>query len=216
MSKININTKCKKCRREGKKLFLKGERCYSAKCAIIKRNYPPGIHGLKAKAKRKKSLSGYGLQLREKQIAKRIYDLGEKQFTNYFKKAIRQKGDTSENLLQLLELRLDNIIFRAGFVTSRKLARQLVSHGYFQVNNKNINIPSYNLKVNDKITFKPTKLNKKVLNTIKESLKEKRNGAPSWLNLDKDNLSITVLAKPSFKETEQVFDIKMIVEFYSK
>ncbi|MFH0819819.1 MAG: 30S ribosomal protein S4 [bacterium] len=210
------NAKCKKCRREGKKLFLKGERCFSAKCAIVKRNYPPGIHGTKARTKSKRGLSAYGQQLREKQVAKKVYNLNEKQFANYFKKAIRQKGDTGENLLQFLELRLDNVIYRVGLVSSRKLARQLVSHGYFQVNGKNINIPSYNLKTNDKITIKPAKINKKILDNIKESIKEKKDNFSSWLNLDKDSFAITILAKPNFKEVERLFDIKMIVEFYSK
>jgi small subunit ribosomal protein S4 len=217
MSKID--KQCKKCRREGKKLFLKGERCFSAKCAVVKRNYPPGIQGIKTTAKSKRSkraLSGYGAQLREKQITKRIYHLREKQFTNYFQKAMEQKGDTGENLLQLLELRLDNVIFRAGLASSRKLARQLVSHGHFQISNKNINIPSYHLKAGDQIIFKSTKLGKKIFTNIKETLKEKKNKLPSWLEINKDSLAVTVLAKPTLAETEQIFDIKMIVEFYSK
>lgn len=209
------NAKCKKCRREGKKLFLKGERCFNAKCAIVKRNYPPGIHGIKTRTKSKRNLSAYGLQLREKQIAKKFYNLDEKQFANYFNKAIGQKGDTGENLLRLLELRFDNVIYRAGLVSSRKLARQLVNHGYFQVNGRNINVPSYNLKTNDKITVKSTKISKKILENIKNSIKEKKDGL-SWLNLDKDNFVVTVLANPNLKETEYLFNIKMIVEFYSK
>ena len=147
----NLNPKCRQCRRIGEKLFLKGDRCVSTKCALIKKNYPPGIHG--AKQTRAKS-SEYGKQLREKQKAKRIYGILEKQFRNYFKKAANKKKETGEILLKILEMRLDNVIYRVGLAKSRNKARQLVSHGHFLINNKKVNIPSYEVNIKDVIKIK--------------------------------------------------------------
>ena len=145
----DLNAKCKQCRREGVKLFIKGERCNSSKCAMVKRNYIPGIHGIKLG--RGGRLTGYGIQLREKQKAKRMYRILEKQFRNYFDKAIHKTGETGDNLFNLLETRLDNVIYKAGFGNSRDAARQLISHYHFLVNGKKVNIPSFQVKVKDKI-----------------------------------------------------------------
>lgn len=206
----SLDPKCKQCRREGIKLFLKGEKCFSAKCPMIKRNYPPGVHGPKG---RRRSTE-YGTQLREKQKAKKIYGILERQFRNYYLKAIRQKGDTGEIIQQLLETRLDNVIYKAGFAQSRKQARQMVNHGLFLVNDKKVNIPSFQLKPKDEITIKPQKTKAKIFADLDKKL-EKYN-VPSWLNLDLKAKKIKVLNKPKQEELEQTFNPRLIVEFYSK
>ncbi|MBU0649187.1 30S ribosomal protein S4 [Patescibacteria group bacterium] len=209
MSKY-IGSKCKLCRREGEKLFLKGERCFSAKCAIVKRNFPPGMHG----AKRKARLTGYGIQLREKQKAKRLYGLLERQFRKYFETARKKKGSTSEVLVKLLEMRFDNVIYRLGFATSRSKARQMIGHGLFTINGRKVNIPSYNVRPNDIIKIKENKAGKKIFENLKDKLK--KHETPSWLLLDAKKLEAKVLSGPAGDELKQIFDSKLIVEFYSR
>ncbi|HHU90195.1 MAG TPA: 30S ribosomal protein S4 [Clostridiaceae bacterium] len=200
---------CKLCRREGQKLFLKGERCYTNKCAIGRRPYAPGQHG----AQRKK-LSEYGIQLREKQKAKRFYGLLESQFRKYFEIANRKKGVTGENLLQLLETRLDNVVYRLGFGTTRAEARQLVTHGHFNVNGKKVNIPSYIVKVGD--TIEVSEKSKKSVR-FKEILDI--TGAkvvPKWLEVDQENLNGKVVALPEREDIDLNVQEHLIVELYSK
>lgn len=206
----STDPKCKQCRREGIKLFLKGEKCFSVKCPMIKRNYPPGIHGQKG---RRRSTE-YGTQLREKQKAKRIYGILERQFRNYYLKAIRQKGDTGEIIQQLLETRLDNVVYKAGFAQSHKQARQMVNHGLFSVNNKKVNIPSFQLKPKDEIAIKPQRAEAKIFADLDKKL-EKQN-IPAWLSLDLKAKKIKVLNKPKQGELEQTFNPRLIVEFYSR
>jgi small subunit ribosomal protein S4 len=199
---------CRLCRREGQKLFLKGERCYSTKCAIEKRNYVPGQHGQGRRSK----ITEYGLQLREKQKAKRFYGVLEAQFRNYFDKAAKTKGLTGENLLVLLETRMDNVVFRMGFASSRKEARQLVTHNHFVVNGKKQNIPSYQLKAGDVIKVKEK-------STASPKFKEIRDMAistPSWITVDTDKLEGKVLAAPRRDEIDTPIAEHLIVELYSK
>lgn len=200
---------CKLCRREGQKLFLKGERCYGNKCAISRRAYAPGQHG----AQRKK-LSEYGLQLREKQKAKRFYGLLESQFRKYFEMASRKKGVTGELLLQILETRLDNVVYRMGFATTRAEARQLVTHGHFEVNGKRVNIPSYLVKVNDAISVSE-KSRKSV--RFKEILDVTGSKVvPKWLEVDQENLTGKVVALPTREDIDLQVQEHLIVELYSK
>ncbi|MBT4722723.1 30S ribosomal protein S4 [Candidatus Falkowbacteria bacterium] len=205
--------KCKQCRRAAQKLFLKGERCNSSKCAMVKRNYIPGIHGPKF-GSRGVRLTDYGTQLREKQKAKKSYRLLEKQFRNYYDKAIKQEGETGETFYKMLESRLDNVVFRSGFVSSKNLARQSVNHGHFQVNGKKVDIPSYQLKVNDKITIKKSSLTNKIFEGLGERLKNV--DTPNWINIDGKELSITIVGAPDVKEAGPVFDLKAIIEYYSR
>jgi len=205
-----LNAKCKQCRREGEKLFLRGDRCSSAKCAIIRRNYAPGVHGQKMTRR----MTGYGVQLREKQKAKRLYGVLETQFRNYFQKAKKTKGDTSENLVKNLETRLDNVIYRLGYARSRSMARQMVSHGMFTVNDKKVNIPSFSVRPNDIIKIKENKASKKVFENLKDKLK--KHETPSWLSIDASKLEGKVLSTPEGDELKQIFDPKLIVEFYSR
>jgi small subunit ribosomal protein S4 len=206
----NLNPQCKQCRREGDKLFLRGERCLSSKCAIVKRNFPPGMHAPKGKPK----LSGYGMQLREKQKAKKIYGLLERQFSNYYKKATKKEGNTAEIFMQLLETRMDNVVFRAGFASSRQLARQLVNHGHFQVNGKRCDIPSCQLKAGEKITVKNSALKKKYWQELLKTIENKE--APGWLVVDKKGLSITVKALPMQQDLKQSIAMNLIIEYYSR
>lgn len=206
----NLNNKCKQCRREGQKLFLKGERCNSSKCAMVKRNFPPGVHGIKGYPR----LTDYGVQLREKQKAKKIYRLMEKQFKNYFLKASKTKDNTENILLQLLEMRLDNVIFRANFVKSRNLARQLISHGHFLINNKKVNIPSCQVKVGDIISLKEKSQALKTFSNLKEQLKKTE--PVSWLTIDPAKFEIKITDKPKLEEAKGEFDPKLIIEFYSR
>lgn len=200
--------KCSLCRREGKKLFLKGEKCLSPKCPLVRRSYPPGQHG---QVPRK--LSDYGKQLREKQKAKRIYGLSEAQFKNYYKKAASASGDTGELLLSFLERRLDNTIFRLGLATSRREARQLISHGHFLVNKKNVNIPSYLLKSKDEIEIADKSEDLQIFKERKKSLKDIV--IPAWLKLDKE-MSGSLLHLPQKEEIETEIDPAQIIEFYSR
>ena len=208
----SLDPKCKQCRREGTKMFLKGERCSSSKCALVKRNYVPGTHG--PKLGRGSRLTGFGQQLREKQKAKRTYRLLETQFVNYFDKAKNQAGDTGDNFLKLLEMRLDNTVYRAGFVGSRNLSRQLISHGHFLVNGKKVTIPSFQVKVKDKITLKPKTLKTEAFATLSERLKGKE--FVDWLAVDAKEVTATVIDKPSLAKNQPGFDVKIITEFYSR
>ncbi len=198
---------CRLCRREGQKLFLKGERCYCAKCALEKRNYAPGQHG-----QNRKKMSDYGLQLREKQKAKRFYGLQETQFRNLFDKAARKKGITGENLLILLESRLDNVVFRLGFASSRKEARQLVTHGHFTVNGKKVDIPSYEVKAGDVIKIKEKSTNSPKFKEIKDM----SISVPSWVSVDVEKLEGKVLALPKREDIDTPIAEHLIVELYSK
>ncbi|WP_027399946.1 30S ribosomal protein S4 [Anaerovorax odorimutans] len=198
---------CRLCRREGQKLFLKGERCYSTKCAIEKRNYAPGQHG----QSRKKN-SEYGLQLREKQKAKRFYGVLETQFRNYFDKAARIKGITGENLLIMLESRLDNVIFRMGFASSRKEARQLVKHGHFLVNGNKVDIPSYEVKAGSIIQVKE----KSASSPKFKEIKDMSISVPSWITVDVSKLEGKVVSIPTREDIDTPIAEHLIVELYSK
>lgn len=200
---------CRLCRREGEKLFLKGDRCYTDKCAIERRKYGPGQHG-----QRRKKLSDYAIQLREKQKAKEIYNVLERQFKRYFYMAEKKKGATGSNLLQLLERRLDNVVFRLGFATNRRQARQLVSHGHFTVNGRAVNIPSFLVRPGDVISLKESS---KKLDIIQENIaKVEHRGIPSWMEVDVNNLNGRILHLPSREEIALPLQEQLIVELYSK
>ncbi len=200
---------CRLCRREGVKLFLKGDRCYTDKCAMERRPYPPGQHG---QMRRKKT--EYALLLREKQKLKRIYGVLENQFRRYFEEAERQKGVTGENLLILLERRLDNVVYRMGFANSRNQARQLVRHGHILVNGKKVDIPSYLVEVGDEISIREKS---REIPFIKEAIESiPRRGIPSWLEVDHDHFKGTVKALPTREEIAIPVQEQLIVEFYSK
>jgi len=201
---------CRQCRREGEKLFLKGDRCYSEKCAVQKRPFVPGQHG----QKRRQKTSEYGLQLREKQKTKRIYGILEKQFHNYFKKAEGQKGIAGENLLILLERRLDNVVFRLGLASSRKEARQLVNHDHFTINGKKANIASILVTVGDTIQVKPGSVESPKFQELKASGAYKT--PPEWLEVDIDNLTGRVLALPTRENVDTAVNEQLIVELYSR
>ncbi len=208
----SLDAKCKQCRREGVKLFLKGERCNSSKCALNKRNYVPGLHG--PKLGRGGRLSGYGLQLREKQNARKTYRILESQFRGYFDKVIKRPGDTGENLFKLLEMRLDNVVYRAGLAPSRDAARQLVNHGHISVNGRKVSIPSYQVKVKDKITIKETSTGKKIFADLSEKLNTRE--TVDWLVVDPKLCSATVIDQPNLEKNKPGFELKMIVEYYSR
>ena len=198
-------------RREGVKLFLKGEKSFSAKNPVVKRPYPPGVHGSTKKFSR---LSGYGIRLREKQKAKRMYRLLEKQFHRYYLKASRQTGDTSENLLRLLETRLDNVVYKCGFADSRDQARQLVNHGHFMVNGRKVDIPSFEVKVVDSFEVKVTYRQKKYWQDRAPKLAKAE--MPGWLALEADKFKGQMVAVPTKEELQAPFDPKLIIEFYSR
>jgi len=200
---------CRLCRRENLKLFLKGERCYTEKCAIDRRNYPPGQHG-----QNRRKFSDYGAQLREKQKVKRLYGILENQFRNIFKEADRQKGITGEILLFLLERRLDNAVYRLGFANSRNEARQLVMHSHFLVNQRKVNIPSYLVKPGDVIQLREK--SKKVVRILEALEGVARRGVPQWLELDKEQLKGSVKASPTREDITIPIQEKLIVELYSK
>lgn len=200
---------CRICRRETMKLYLKGDRCYSDKCAVERRNYPPGQHG-----QNRGKFSDYGLQLREKQKIKRMYGLVEKQYKTYFKEADRQKGVTGTNFLVLLERRLDNTVYRFGFANSRSQARQLVRHNHFLVNGKKVNIPSYLLRPGDTVVVHE---GSRQLAAITEALEAMpRRGLPAWLELDKAKYEGTYKAFPTREEMNLPVQEQLVVEFYSK
>jgi len=193
---------CRKCRREGVKLFLKGEKCFSPKCPITKRPYAPGQHGPTAFSK----LSEYGKQLREKQKVRKIYNLTETQLKNYYLKANKKTGDTSENLVKFLELRLDSIIYRLGLTSSRSAARQMISHNFFQLNDRNVNIPSIVVSKSDEIQIKDKK----------KIMAERRQKIPSWLVFDPKSKKITVKTLPTKDELELPYDVNLVIEYYSR
>lgn len=200
---------CRLCRREGMKLFLRGRRCLTDKCAFERRPYPPGQHG-----KNKPRLSDYGIRLREKQKVKRIYGISERQFKNYYEKAAKMKGVTGEILLQFLERRLDNVVFRLNFAMSRAQARQIVNHGHIYVNGRRVNIPSYLVKPGDLITVKEREASKRL---IKENLElcEDR-PVPDWLELNKEKMEGKVLRLPTREDVTIPVQEQLIVEFYSR
>jgi small subunit ribosomal protein S4 len=199
---------CRLCRRDGVKLFLKGERCYTSKCAIERRKYPPGQHGQK-----QRKLAEFGQQLREKQKLKRIYRLLETQFRNYFKEATRRKGVTGETLLQILESRLDNVVYRLGYAFSRRQARQFVNHGHFRVNGRRVNIPSYLTKPGDVITV--------VEGSRTGAIEEAARNAggrrtPTWLSVDLANYSGQIVSVPTRDQIDTQVEEALVVEFYSR
>jgi small subunit ribosomal protein S4 len=200
---------CRLCRREGEKLFLKGERCYTNKCSVSRRGYAPGQHG-----QSRKKLSEYGLQLREKQKARRYYGVLESQFRKYFQMAVRKKGVTGENLLQILELRLDNVVYRLGLATSRPEARQLVRHGHFTVNGSKVNIPSYLTKLGDTIAVVEKSKSSPKMKAIVDITSGKT--IPKWLELDAENLTSKIVALPSREDVDLPLKENLIVELYSK
>jgi small subunit ribosomal protein S4 len=198
---------CRQCRREGMKLFLKGDRCYTDKCAFARRAYAPGQHGAE-----KKKLSNYGLQLREKQKAKRVYGILEGQFRNYYEKADRLRGITGENLLRLLEMRLDNVVFRLGYGNSRSEARQLVNHGHFLVNGKKVDIASYHVSVNDVITVSEKSRASERFKVFAENPKT----LPNWLSASPENFEGRIVAEPARADIDVPVNETLIVELYSK
>lgn len=205
----NTKSNCRICRRENLKLFLKGERCYTEKCAYDRRNYPPGQHG-----QNRKKFSAYGTQLREKQKVKRMYGILENQFRNIFKEADRKKGITGETLLALLERRLDNIVYRLGFANSRDEARQLVRHNHFLVNHSRVNIPSYLVKPGDVIELREK--SKKIVRILEALEGVARRGVPQWLELEKDQMKGSVKGLPTREDITIPIQEKLIVELYSK
>ena len=201
---------CRLCRREGQKLFLKGDRCYTDKCSIERRGYAPGQHG----NARNKKLSEYGVQLREKQKAKRYYGLLENQFYHYFELASKMTGKTGENLLKVLESRLDNVVYRAGFAMSRPEARQLVSHGHFTVNGKAVNIPSYLVKAGDVVAIVEKSMSSDKIKGVLEANASRP--ALNWLSVDKNKAQATVVNLPERSEIDLQVEEQLIVELYSK
>jgi small subunit ribosomal protein S4 len=203
----SLGPKCKQCRREGMKLFLKGERCLTEKCAVERRSYPPGEHG-RGRIKQ----SEYLLQLREKQKARRYYGILEKQFRNYYEKAAKASGITGEALLRMLETRLDNVVYRLGFAASRAQARQIIRHGHFQVNGRRVNIPSFQVKPNDVVSLKAGSPVEQVVRDATDLTAS----VASWLQADHDNLTGKVLKLPERTDIDTPVQEQLIVELYSK
>ena len=202
---------CRLCRREGMKLFLKGERCHTEKCAIEKRNFAPGQHGKDKKAK----IVGYGLQLREKQKGRRYYGILEGQFRNLYEKAVNQKGITGEQMLGMLEKRLDNVLYRMGLATSRAQGRQLVRHGHMTVNGRKVNIPSFTVKPGDVVEVRESSRNNSSILAARDSTAH--TPSPSWLEVDREALRGRVLQQPKREELVQIqLNEQLIVELYSK
>ncbi len=200
---------CRLCRREGAKLFLKGSRCYSKKCAFERRPTPPGQHGV-----RRRKVGDYGLQLREKQKVRRTYSVLERQFKNYFDAAEARPGVTGENLLRFLELRLDNAVYRMGFATSRAAARQLVTHGHFAVNGRPTNVPSYQLKSGDRVEVRESHREREPFKVAKETLRSHQ--PPDWLSIDAAKLSGSVLDQPRRDQMPLDLNEQLVVEYYSR
>lgn len=200
---------CRLCRREGIELYLKGDRCFTDKCAIKRRGYPPGQHG-----QRRPKHSDYGVQLREKQKAKRIYGLLERQFRNTFEKAERMKGKTGDNLLILLERRLDNVVYKLGFAVTRRESRQMVGHGHFLVGGRKVNIPSFLVRPGDGIELREKSRKNPSINEALDAVVRK--GIPPWLELERDNFRGSVKALPSRAEIKEPIQEQLIVELYSK
>lgn len=200
---------CRLCRREGLKLYLKGDRCYTDKCSLNRRGYAPGQHG-----QGRRKLSQYGIQLREKQKARRVYGVLERQFKRYFEMAERQKGVTGENLLRILESRLDNVIYRMGFASSRSEARQLVRHGHFEVNGRKVNIPSYLTKVGDVITVREKSRGNNRIKELVETAQQKT--APRWIQVNYDKMEGKISDLPSREDIDIPIEEHLIVELYSR
>jgi small subunit ribosomal protein S4 len=203
----DTSPQCKQCRREGQKLFLKGERCLTDKCGVERRSYPPGEHG-----RGRQKQSEYRVQLREKQKARRYYGVLEKQFRNYYSKASGQTGVTGENLLRLLEARFDNVLVRLGFAGSRRQARQMIRHGHWHINGRRVDIPSYQLKPDDVITMKPSA----PVEPVVRDATELTSAVPAWLQADHDGLTAKVLRLPERPEITTPVQEQLIVELYSK
>jgi len=207
MARYNASV-CRLCRREGAKLFLKGTRCYTKKCSFERRPTPPGQHGV-----RRRKVGEYGLQLREKQKMRRVYQVLERQFRNYFETADNRPGVTGENLLRMLELRLDNVVYRAGFALSRPQARQLVAHGHFTVNGRVVDIPSYQLKVGDRIEVRKTRATRDPFKTVAAN----RSGqSPEWLSADLGKLTASVTDQPRRDQMPLDLNEQLVVEYYSR
>jgi len=204
---------CKLCRREGEKLFLKGSRCLSAKCAIEKRNYPAGSHGKDATFKRGRS-SDYAVQLREKQKVRRIYGVLERQFRRYFRDSQRRPGLTGENLLTMLESRLDNVVFRLGYAESRTQARQLVAHGHFNLNGRRTNVPSVIVRPGDKLEVREGSAKRPFFKSLREIMGDRM--SPDWLSRDTSHLHGTMVRLPERRDVEMTINEQLIVEYYSR
>jgi len=206
----DTSPKCKQCRREGMKLFLKGERCYTDKCGYERRSYPPGQHGQNRRRKR----SDYGEQLREKQKVKRIYGIAERQFRGYYYKAMRMPGVTGHTLIQLLERRLDNVVYRMGFASDHAEARQLVRHGHFAINGKKVNIPSYLVRARDVVQVKEPSQKMARINEALAAVD--RRGVPQWIHMDKENFRGAIVQLPSREDVTLPIREQLIIELYSK
>ena len=205
-----IDSKCKLCRREGMKLFLKGQRCFTDKCAVSRRDYPPGVH-----AQKRTKVTDYGVRMREKQKLKRIYGVLEKQFKLYFREAERMKGNTGENLMALLERRLDNVVLASGFALSRNHARQLVNHGHFTVNGKWVDVCSFTVRPGDVVA--PHAKQEKIRRAVAEALEvNKSQPVPAWLEVNRDNLSARVVAMPRREDVPHPIQEQLIIELCSK
>lgn len=206
----NLDPKCKQCRRIGEKLFLKGEKCFTPKCPVVRRNYPPGIHG----AKGPQRLSEYGEQLAAKQKAKKTFGLLERQFALYVQQALSASGNTAEALGRTLEMRLDNVVLRLGLAVSHDQARQLVTHGFLAVDGQPVNIPSFQLRPGMKVSIRAEKLQKPFIEQRRQALEQFE--APGWLELDRSTLTGTVKDVPPAEDFSQRFDTRKIIEFYSR
>lgn len=204
---------CRLCRREGEKLFLKGSRCLTPKCSIERRSYPPGQHGRDSQFRRGRA-SDYLLQLREKQKARRIYGIFERQFSRYFERAEQRVGLTGTNLLVILESRLDNVIYRLGLGSSRAQARQLVQHGHIMLNGRKTNVPSALVALGDTITIRPESLQRSYFRTLRQEIDDRQ--IPRWLSLDTNNLSANVLNLPAREDIDVSLNEQLIVEYYSR
>jgi small subunit ribosomal protein S4 len=200
---------CRICRREGLKLFLKGSRCYTKKCSFERRSTPPGMN-----TQRRRKVSEFGIQLREKQKVRKTYSVLEKQFRNYFEKAEQRKGMTGENLLRLLEMRLDNVVYRMGLARSRAEARQLVTHGHFAVNGRPTNIPSYGTKTGDRVEVRESRRGREYFKTAAETVKAAQ--IPDWVSVDAAKLSGSILSEPAREQMPREFNEQLVVEFYSR
>jgi len=209
----DLTNKCKLCRRAGEKLFLKGDRCNTPKCAVARRSYPPGMHGTKSR----RPQGEFGQQLAMKQKMKRIYGVMERQFKKYFEEAKSKSGPAGDLLIQRLESRLDNVVYRSGFAPNRRQARQLVQHGHFSVNGKPTNIPSLEVSPGDLVETKKTKASKEYFKNLAEAAKERKSETfPAWLEVDTSKLSVKCKAKPSREDVAGRLDTQMIVEYYSR
>ncbi|HBV58177.1 MAG TPA: 30S ribosomal protein S4 [Candidatus Magasanikbacteria bacterium] len=205
-----VTIQCARCRRAGEKLFLKGDRCFGAKCALTRRSFAPGQHGPTQRIR----LTSYGEQLKEKQKAKRVYGLRERQFSNYVAKASKRKGNTAEGFLKFLEKRLDNVVYRLGLAKSRESARQIVSHCHILVDNKRVNIPSFQVEPDQVVSIAEKSQSKKIFENLKQTLI--KHEVPVWLSLNVETLTGKVLAEPKIEGMQFNFDPKKIIEFYSR